>query len=121
EVLFELGGFQIVRGVFISLAPPYTPHPDLINTSAMIASLKAMRNKAARIWYFPYDFATAVLADAPISQLQNSSEGRWMPQTENLEHLSLLFNKIRCLCQFGKPETPGMLCCWTLRHRKYMP
>ncbi|QHO38729.1 uncharacterized protein DS421_4g122900 [Arachis hypogaea] len=76
EVLFELGGFQIVRGVFISLAPPYTPHPDLINTSAMIASLKAMRNKAARIWYFPYDFATAVLADAPISQLQNSSEGQ---------------------------------------------
>ncbi|XLS59916.1 hypothetical protein HN51_009671, partial [Arachis hypogaea] len=28
EVLFELGGFEIVRGVFISLAPPYTPHPD---------------------------------------------------------------------------------------------
>ncbi|KAL4371141.1 uncharacterized protein DS421_6g185260 [Arachis hypogaea] len=53
----------------------------------MIASLKAMRNKAPRIWYFLYDFATAVLADAPISQLQNSYEGRWMPQTNNLEHV----------------------------------
>ncbi|QHN82263.1 uncharacterized protein DS421_20g694280 [Arachis hypogaea] len=37
----------------------------------MIASLKAMRNKAPRIWYFSYDFATAVLTDAPIPQLQN--------------------------------------------------
>ncbi|KAL4343727.1 hypothetical protein AHAS_Ahas11G0107300 [Arachis hypogaea] len=53
----------------------------------MIASLKSMRNKAPRIWYFPCDFATGVLADTPISQLQNSYEGCWMPQTNNLEHV----------------------------------
>ncbi|RYR78564.1 hypothetical protein Ahy_A01g003389 [Arachis hypogaea] len=87
EVLFELGGFEIVRGVFISLAPPYTPHPDLVNTSSMIASLRAVGNKAPRSWYFPYDFATAVLCDAPIEEIQQKYEGRWMPKTRDLEHV----------------------------------
>ncbi|KAL4396563.1 hypothetical protein AHAS_Ahas01G0104400 [Arachis hypogaea] len=70
----------------------------------MIASLKAMRNKTPRIWYFPFDFATGVLADSPISQLQNSYKGRWMPQTNNLEHVFVPIWEARdaCVMHWGR-------------------
>ncbi|XLR58090.1 hypothetical protein S83_008762 [Arachis hypogaea] len=87
EVLYELAGFEVVRGIFISLAPPYTPHPDVINTTAMIASLTSAKSMAPVTWYFPSDFARDVLCDAPISKLKKSYEGRWMQETNALEHV----------------------------------
>ncbi|XLU20281.1 hypothetical protein S245_056347 [Arachis hypogaea] len=108
EVLYELAGFEVVRGIFISLAPPYTPHPDVINTTAMIASLMSGKSMAPVTWYFPSDFARDVLCDTPISKLKKSYEGRWMQETNALEH-SLAHSPFWCkyLCRFWRQRIHG--------------
>ncbi|KAL4299531.1 Ulp1 protease family, carboxy-terminal domain protein [Arachis hypogaea] len=90
EVLFHFAEFEIPRGMFFSLIPPWTPHTDIINAWCMLVSMKCSKSIAPRVWFFPSHFAADVLREVAIKQLKNKYEYKWMPKTSHLEHVFVL-------------------------------
>ncbi|RYR80116.1 hypothetical protein Ahy_A01g004896 [Arachis hypogaea] len=75
------------QGMFLSLCPRYVPHTDIVNTIAWLASLRAHRTKPVRDWFLPSSFADHILQLKPVEAILQTYLGRWMPETNELEHV----------------------------------
>ncbi|XLU33733.1 hypothetical protein S245_069799, partial [Arachis hypogaea] len=87
EILFKHYELTLPRGKFLSLRPECMPHFDVINTVAMLSSLQAKANPIPHCWFFPSTFAAEILFQAPTEHLLESYARRWMPPTQELEHV----------------------------------
>ncbi|KAL4343431.1 hypothetical protein AHAS_Ahas11G0077700 [Arachis hypogaea] len=59
----------------------------VVNTVAMLSSLQAKTNPVPRCWFFPSPFAAEILFQTPMKHLIESYAKRWMPPTQELEHV----------------------------------
>ncbi|XLR50409.1 hypothetical protein S83_001081, partial [Arachis hypogaea] len=86
EVLFKYNEFDMARGVFMSLCPEYTVHPDILNTTCMMGSIIVLKSIAPQTWFLPSVFARDALCEKSTEQLQNSYQKIWMHETNGLHH-----------------------------------
>ncbi|XLR65547.1 hypothetical protein S83_016219, partial [Arachis hypogaea] len=59
----------------------------IVNTIAWLASLRAHRTKPVRDWFLPSSFADHILQLKPGEAILQTYLGRWMPETNELEHV----------------------------------
>ncbi|KAL4300122.1 hypothetical protein AHAS_Ahas17G0169300 [Arachis hypogaea] len=90
EMLYKCLELQMPRGMFLSLCPRYVPHTDIVNTIAWLASLRAHRTKPMCDWFLPSSFADHILQLKPVEAILQTYLGRWMPETDELEHVFVL-------------------------------
>ncbi|XLT85923.1 hypothetical protein HN873_007676, partial [Arachis hypogaea] len=58
-----------------------------VNTVAMLLSLQAKANPVSRCWFFPSTFTAEILFQTPMEHLIESYVKRWMPPTQELDHV----------------------------------
>ncbi|MED6162769.1 hypothetical protein PIB30_073656, partial [Stylosanthes scabra] len=87
EMLFHYGAFHMARSVFYSLAPGQRIHPNVVNAMILLAAVAASRRFLVRTWFLPSTFATAVLAGAPLGELDEAYADSYMAATKSLRHV----------------------------------
>ncbi|RYQ88855.1 hypothetical protein Ahy_B09g095805 isoform B [Arachis hypogaea] len=92
ENLFKHYELTLPHGKFLSLRPECMPHFDVVKTVAMLSYLQAKANPVPRCWFFPSAFAAEILFQTLMEHVIESYARRWMPPTQELEHMAVLEN-----------------------------
>ncbi|XLQ99566.1 uncharacterized protein LOC107615090 [Arachis ipaensis] len=87
ENLFKHYELTLPHGKFLSLRPECMPHFDVVKTVAMLSYLQAKANPVPRCWFFPSAFAAEILFQTLMEHVIESYARRWMPPTQELEHV----------------------------------
>ncbi|MED6105897.1 hypothetical protein PIB30_000025 [Stylosanthes scabra] len=98
EVLFSYKTISVRRDVLATLRLDVVPHSDVVNTAALISSLRAAKEPEVTCWFFPSAFAHEILEGKGAADIISFYTGGWMPPTDSLRHLGVMcevFNEPR--------------------------